>query len=178
MNRGARWFDPGFANPFPRNGCVPMAFAAVQRKGLRTTAFAMHLAATARRTLASFSRGSACEYLLNAKGSSWYTEQRIDDWARIAGVEIVARHKPEVTVRYVENKNFNEDYDPYWRRENRVLSGRPTVAQFLRSRGRRGTWIIFTNGHAQASRAGRPLGTVSVRDRVHFAVRVEPKGTK
>lgn len=174
---GTRWFDPGFVNPFTRKHCVVIALTALQAKGNRTAEFARGLAVLAQRTRSK--RKSECDYLLTPDGSSWATEWRIAEWAQIAGLKVVETYRP--VYHFVEGSRELPGYHTWDDDGNRIpvrititkRVGRPTVAQFLRTKGRRGSWFILTDSHAQASRNGRALGSVSKRDRVHFAVKVE-----
>ena len=177
MSRAARW---DFVSPFRLNGCVPDSFTAVQDPANRTTAFASGLAMIARRT-----RSHDCPlmgeraFLLTPRYESPATTLRINEWARLAGVRVVETFKPVVTRKIIKRTlpgyhSWNDEGEripvqiDVWRRV-----GAPTVAQFLRGPGRKGRWVIFTWGHAQAGINGRPKCDVKMRSRVRYAARVE-----
>jgi hypothetical protein len=172
---GARWYPVGFDNPFVRNGCVPLAFTALQPIATRTADFALSLARQAQRTRAR----DGDDMLLNRTFGSPATQWRIHQWAALAGLRVVETFKPEYEL--VEAARTLPGYHHYDDDGNRVplkittyrRVGRPTVAQFIRGKGRKGRWLILTKRHAQACINGRLRGSVSKRDRVHFAARVD-----
>lgn len=167
MSVSTKFYNPGFVNPFANYHCVPLAFTALQPPARRTAEFAILLADRARRVATSDG------YLLNKRGGSVGTRYHIAEWAKLAGFKIVDRFIPETT--YVDG--FRSQYSPRYgeiidvRFTRRV--GRPTVAAFLRTTGRKGSWFILTHRHAQAAINGRLKGNVSRRDRVHAAFLLE-----
>lgn len=162
-------YPAGFVNPFERNHCAVVSMTLVQEPANRTPEFARGLAVLAKSTCTNGNWP-----LLTAGGSAAACKRRIHDWARIAGLKIVEVFNPEVT--------YTND-SPRERWSNRMGDfvtvypvkrvGQPTVAQFARTKGRKGRWFVLTVGHAQAVINGRIYNTLHRRTRVYFAVRVE-----
>lgn len=157
MSRGWRWYVNGGidASPLGPRHCVPLAYANVHstRKKAR---FAAEIAAQARSRVTPTGRA-----LLNFNGGSPARTEEL--WARLCHYAIVERveFENEVTIGFRAGREIFKRH------------GRPTLAQFARSTGRRGRWVVYTDGHAQAVVAGKIRGWASPRQRVHYAVRVE-----
>jgi hypothetical protein len=169
-----------FVSPYFENGCVPDSFTAVQDKANRTTAFSANLGVVARRTRSrDFVLRGARAFLFCNDNASPATAGRINEWARISGLRVVDIFRPAVRIKVI--KRTLPGYHTWNDEGERVpvkievcrRVGRPTVAQFLRSTGRRGRWVIITSRHMQASVNGRPKCDARLRSRVRFAARVE-----
>lgn len=148
----------GFDNPFTRAHCVPLAFTCVGPKP--SAKFAVILADSA------YGRVHPALWdcrLLKRSGGAPAAKLAVDEWARLALVRIVERYEPDDTLT-IGYRGGREVY-------KRV--GRPTVTQFRKGRGRRGRWVVFTDGHAQAVINGKVRGWFGARSRVVAAFRVE-----
>jgi len=148
----------GFDNPFERKHCVVLAFTCVGPKPSAKNA--VGLADCAYRRIHPVLDGIT---LLNRGGGARGTFLAINEWARLAGVRVVEEYEPDDSLTI----GFSGGREVYKR------VGRPTIRQFQRGKGRRGRWIVFTDGHAQAVINGKVRGWYGARSRVHRAFRVE-----
>lgn len=161
-------YPAGFVNPFDRNHCAVIAMTLVQGPANRTPEFARGLAVLAQNTR---SRGLP---LLNSTGGAPACRSRIFDWARIAGLKIVETFDPKIVyTNGTPRERWSNRVGDYIVVYPVVRTGQPTVAQFARTKGRKGRWFVLTVGHAQAVVNGRIYNTRRTRSRVYFAVRVE-----
>lgn len=166
LDRGWRWYVNGGieSSPFERMHCVPIAFANVSTSR-RKARLAVEVADVAYGRVIHDGRA-----LLARKGSS--PQHTYSIWATLFNYRVAARYEP--VVRYVEQEDGRWNSRTGYR-VRRI--GRPTLAQFARTTGRRGRWIVFTPQHAQAVVNGAIRGYASPRQRVRYAIRIENLST-
>ena len=138
-------------SPFPGKHCVPLAFASCSAQP--TPIKAKEIAVRAK------ARG-----ILSKKGGAVNVQARRHAWASLAGLRIVEWYIPDITVRYRDWGYFSS---------RRTVTGRPTLAQFLATRGRTGRWVVQTYKHCQAVVDGVLVQYGTPRSRVIQAWRVE-----
>lgn len=163
MARGWRWFTNGGIekSPFTFRHCVPLAFANVST--VRSKAkFAVLLADAARVKVWDHDDSRT---LLTPNGGAPFGSY--PQWCELARYRIVENYRPE--PRFTEVAYTDGWGEHRWR--SRSLT--PTLAQFARTTGRRGRWIVYTNRHAQAVVNGKIRGWASPRQRVVRAIRIE-----
>lgn len=166
-----------FSNPFQKNHCVVLAFT-VLRNG--TADDALKLAETAKRTRASqFGDRFGSAFLIDRNGASTNTAGRISRWGDITGLRYIEKFEP--AFEYKRTRRKLRGYYTWDDDGNHVPAtievvqrvGRPTLAQFLRTTGRRGRWFVLVRAHAVAVINGKAYGNCEARSRVHIAFRME-----
>jgi hypothetical protein len=153
-----------FVNPFKKGGCVPTAWATVS--STPTATFAAALAGSA--PCYDKSTGAAYGlYQTRWPDGSTPLSDIVKKWAAIAGVKVIEVFVPVVTF---EHQKYIDTWG--WDRTRTVVRGEPTLAQFCKTAGAHGRWVVSVRGHAVAVIDGEPFGSYQTRARVECAWRV------